>query len=131
MNVPLLFGAYLTWHYGKAPQDIVRIIGNYIWFFYNLFSIGLLLKTLFRPWKRLGEERKKGLDIESWFETLIVNSLMRVVGIGIRLMTIAVGIIFLATTLVGGAVVLVAWMFMPFLVAFCFLFGLGQLTQII
>ena len=60
-----------------------------------MFSIGLLLRTLFSPFKRMEEERKKGsLKFEDWGGAIIINLLMRLIGSLVRSVIIIAGIIF-------------------------------------
>lgn len=113
---------YLAWHYSRALHEMYGVFGNFIWFFYNFFSIPTLLATLFAPFKRMDEGYKKGLNLEAFFETLIVNTLMRLVGMFLRLVLILMGIISLALVCVGYVFVLVAWLFAP-------LFALGLLAS--
>ncbi len=127
MDIPLLFGSYLAWHYAEAPKDIARITGNYVWFFFNMFSVGLLLRTLFAPFKRIQEERRPGFDPGEFFSRIIVNLMTRLVGAVVRTLLIAVGCLLMALTFVAGAAVLVIWLFLPFLIVFLFSFGVWEL----
>lgn len=114
--LPLFIPYYITWHYGKAFSDIFRIFGNLIWAVANFFSIKILLKTLFAPWRRLQEEKKKpGFDLEEWAGNFIVNELMRVVGFLIRIFTIALGLISIIMIVGLELAVLTLWFMMPLL----------------
>ncbi|MCX6739262.1 MAG: hypothetical protein NT098_04420 [Candidatus Parcubacteria bacterium] len=104
---------YITWHYGQAYSDIYHVWTNFIWFFFNFFSIKLLFSTLFSPWKRMGEEYPAGFDIGRAAQTWVVNILMRFVGAGVRLIVIAVGLSFALLAFLLGLVVLVVWTVMP------------------
>jgi hypothetical protein len=106
---------YAVWHYTGAIADILRIWRNYLWFFYHFFSIPVLLKTLFSPWRRLQEEYKGGFDIESFFSTIIVNIMMRFVGALVRLVFIIAGIAILTIVFLAGLAFLVFWMVLPVL----------------
>lgn len=110
----MLFPAYLSWHYSAALLALFNIWRNFVWFTYHFFSIGLLTRTLFSPWRRLGEDYKKGsLDVESWFETLVVNTLMRAVGVLVRLAVIIFGSLALVLITIAILPALVAWLFLP------------------
>ena len=108
-----LIERYITWHYGQAYSDIYHVWTNFIWFFFNFFSIKLLFSTLFSPWKRMGEEYPAGFDIGRAAQTWVVNILMRFVGAGVRLIVIAVGLSFALLAFLLGLVVLVVWTVMP------------------
>ncbi len=104
---------YISWHYGQAYSDIYHVWTNFIWFFFNFFSIKLLFSTLLSPWKRMGEEYPAGFDIGRAAQTWVVNVLMRFVGAGVRLIVIAVGLSFALLAFLLGLVVLIVWTVMP------------------
>ena len=132
MKFPILATKYLVWHYGEALTDWWRIVGNFIWFFFHMFSIGLLLRTLFSPFKRLQEERKKGSwKFENWGGAIIINVLMRLVGFSVRTMFIVVGLIFIFFTAMVGAIAFVFWLILPLIVAFLLVFGFSQLFYLL
>ena len=132
MKAPILATRYLVWHYTEALADWWRIVGNFVWFFFHMFSIGLLTRTLFSPFKRMQEERKKGsLAFEDWGGAIIVNLLMRIIGFLVRLMIILVGIIFILFTILIGATAFLLWLILPALVAFLLVFGFSQLFYLL
>jgi hypothetical protein len=104
---------YFTWHYGRAYADIYHVWMNFIWFFFNFFSINLLISTLFSPWKRMGEEYPAGFDIGRAISTWVVNILMRFVGAGTRLIVISVGLLLASITFLLGLIIFAIWTVMP------------------
>jgi hypothetical protein len=108
-----IFGAYALWHYTKGLKELFGVFGNILWFVRHFFSISLLLKTLFTPWKRMGENYTSGLDIGAFASTLIVNSLMRIVGFASRAVVIFVGVLSYIFVLVMEALVLMLWILAP------------------
>jgi hypothetical protein len=119
---------YVSWHYTQAVHDLVGIVFNFIWFFYEFFSIPLLLKTLFSPFHRLGEKYSQKFDIWSWFQTFTINMIMRMVGFLIRFFLILIGIFFILLTCVLGIVFLVAWLTAPLLLMFAFSYGIKLIS---
>jgi len=119
---------YILWHYTKAWQDIFRIIGNYLWFVGNYFSINLLMQTLFSPWRRLSVAGGKGTS-DTYLGALLVNSFMRLVGFFVRLVTIIVGAIALLFTITLACAFVIAWLFLPIIAFFLFFAGLGQILR--
>ena len=131
MDIPLLFGTYLVWHYSEALGDIFRITGNFVWFFWNMFSVKLLTETLVSPFKRIQEEKTKaGLDFGDIFSRLIINTMMRFVGLIVRLAIIICGLIFIILSLIAGVVVFAVWLVLPVAVVFLFAFGIFKLFSI-
>jgi len=119
---------YIRWHYSQGIVDLIGVVRNFIWFFYTFFSIPLLLKTLFQPFERLGERYSKGFDIGAWAQVFVVNSLMRAVGVLLRLFLIFMGIIFIISTVVIGLLFLVAWILAPLLLFFLVTYGLKLMS---
>lgn len=113
-----LFSSYIAWHYSQALSDLSRNVMNIIWFLYNFFSIPILLQTFFSPFQRLDESYGKGLDLERFASVLIVNTLMRVIGMVARTAFIAAGVVSIVIAAMGGAVIFAAWLAMPLSVIF-------------
>jgi membrane-bound ClpP family serine protease len=90
-------------------------VRNFIWFFFEFFSITLLIKTFFVPFNRLEDNRKKknAIDLEAMAERLVVNVLMRIVGALLRLVLITLGIIFILTTIMTGVCFTILWLLAP------------------
>lgn len=104
---------YLIWHYTSGFKAGLAVARDVNYFIANFFSLPILVKTLFSPWRRLAETYGKGLNPEQWFETLIVNVLMRVVGAIIRLAMIVSGLIILVLVLLVSLLALLAWLLLP------------------
>ncbi len=121
MDLILLIPNYFKWHYGRALRDMFGISKNFIWFFYNYFSIDILSETLFLQWRRIIDNEYRGsLDIEGFFGSLVVNILMRFVGFFIRISVIIVG---WATIFITFFVILLAsliWLVLPAIIIGCF-----------
>ena len=132
MKTSILATRYLIWHYTEALADWWRIVSNFIWFFFHMFSISLLLRTLFSPFKRMREERKKGgLKFEDWGGAIIINLLMRLIGSLVRSVIIIAGIIFIIFIIFIGATAFLLWLILPALVIFLIIFGLSQLFYLL
>lgn len=116
--------AYLKWHYSRALKNLFLIWKDFVWFIWYFFSIGELARTLFAPWRRLNEEYQKGLAVGSWGETLIVNTLMRLVGAIFRLVLIAVGLVLLLLVIVLLLPALALWLALPAVLLSGFIQGL-------
>jgi len=123
MRLFSLFLSYIRWHYLAAPQNIIRLSRTFIWFLWHFFSVGILLRTLFAPWLRLSEERKRGFDIENAASTFLVNTVMRGVGVGIRLIFILIGILAIILTCLLTVVVFLVWIAWPLLIIFSLVLG--------
>lgn len=101
----------------------MTLLKNFVLFVFHFFSISLLLRTWFQKFSRLGEEYKKGFDIESFFSTLIINTLMRIIGFLVRSVLILVGLFCAVFVGVLGFLLLIGWLLFPLLVVVSFISG--------
>ena len=113
MELVLIITGYLRWHYGRAFADILVVWTNFFWFVLHFFSIPLLARTLFSPWKRLHEEYQLGFHPGVFFSSLIVNFIMRIVGAAARFIIIVMGMLILTMVTVVGVVFLLFWTVAP------------------
>ncbi len=124
-----LFVSYFAWHYTRGIADLFRVMGNFLWFLYHLFSIPVLAKTLFSPWRREGEAYKGGFHVEAFFETFVVNTIMRVVGFLVRGSVIIFGLGVLIIALVIAIAVLISWIVLPAAIAMLIISGLRLMIK--
>lgn len=125
-NIPMWYFAliptYFVWHYTIAIADLRRNAKNILWFIFNFFSIEILFGSLFSPWKRLS----KDVDPHSTFFTnLIINTLMRFVGVFVRGGTIIFGLFFIVVALAIFVALFLIWVLLPFLTPALFLYGIS------
>ncbi|MEN9647896.1 MAG: hypothetical protein RLY57_700, partial [Candidatus Parcubacteria bacterium] len=82
---------YLVWHYTVGLHDFFRVMHLLLKAITKIFSLPTMFATFFQPFERLGERYHGG--VSAFFETFIVNTLMRMVGIIVRTCVILLGII--------------------------------------
>jgi hypothetical protein len=104
---------FWKWYYGEAVKNVLAAWRNFVIFALNYFSIPLLLKTLFAPWKRDITRKPRGLDMKKLFDYLAFNLISRGLGFLVRVITILVGIVFLILVVVAGAIFFALWLVMP------------------
>lgn len=128
-TVQLLF-YYVRWHYSKAFVDIWRVYTNILWLVYNFFSIEILAKTIFAPWRRLKEYRREGQSrVKAFFANLLINTLMRLVGFCIRLATITLGLASWLAVAIFGIMIYPFWILAPLILAGLLLFSLASFLK--
>lgn len=108
--------AYAKWHYSRGLRELFGVAHNFLWFVAHFFSFQLLLKTLFAPWKRLGENYSGGFDLAAFASTLVVNTLMRVVGFCTRVVILTIGFFSYLFVLVFSACIFVIWFLAPVII---------------
>jgi hypothetical protein len=109
-----IFLKWFLWHFKIAPVKIIKIIGDYLRFSLDFFSIKLLLKTLFSPWKRVSQNYIPGLaNLDQNIPIFILNTFSRSIAFIIRVVIIIGGII--STTLVFflGVLSFLIWFLFP------------------
>lgn len=124
MDFFLILPHYLVWHYGRAYYDIKSVWKNFLVFIYHFFSIPVLLRTFFSPWQRMHDGYTSQSPI---YETFIFNTIMRVVGMVVRLFVILIGIACLIVFLTLGIIFFITWFLLPIIMFSMFSWGLKQL----
>jgi len=121
---------YLIWHYGRAVVEFSHIYKNIIAFIFNFFSVPILLKSYFAPWRRMGEAYPKDvLNFGELASVLVVNLIMRLVGIVMRTVMIIVGLSVTLLVIVFYPIILSFWLGLPFIVLLLVILGLGLLFK--
>ena len=121
--LPTLASSYLAWHYSIGLVDCLRLLANFLWFIYHFFSVPEVVRTLFSPWRRLGESYRVGFHPERVLEAFIVNTLMRLVGFVIRLVWLMVALVAIIITFLLGLLVMLVFLTAPAVIIASFVIG--------
>lgn len=114
---------FWKWYYGEATKNVLRAWKNYVVFVTNYFSIPLLLRTLFAPWRRDITRKPRGLDFKKLFEYFAFNTISRGLGFLVRIVTIFAGIASLIFTVIFGLIFFLSWVLLPFILAGLLIFA--------
>lgn len=126
MKLAIILPTYLFWHYTKAPSRIISLTVDLVRFNLHLFSISIMLKTLFSPWRKISEDYKmKGLDITELLTSFTVNTIMRIMGAIFRSIVIILSLVFATVIILGGFLFFIYWLLLPVAVIFLLIFGPG------
>lgn len=104
------------WHFFEMPAFLVSVWKNYIFFGLNYFSVPLLAKTLFSPWRRYKWAYPRGFDPVEFFNTLVSNIFSRFLGALCRIVLIIIGCIAQVFILLAGPIVILVWVLIPFII---------------
>ncbi len=115
---------YLTWHFIVMPRAIAAAWKDVLDFGLDYFSLPLLIKTLFSPWRRYSWSYPRGFMPAAFLEALVSNFISRTLGAIVRVGLIVIGVIGEFAFVVGGLVVFLFWIALPFLIAFSFFYGI-------
>lgn len=124
MTLLVLPFSYLSWHYSRAWVGLWAIQRNLIWFIYHFFSLDVLSRTLFAPWRRLGEVYPERFSLSVYLSAFFINSLMRLIGLVARLSVIIFGYLVLFLTCLLGVFSFLVWLFLPFLLLIGFVLAI-------
>lgn len=123
----LLLLRYFKWHYMDATREILKGWGNFLWFDFNYFSVGLLLRTLFSPWRRITWDYGRGFDPGRYLFTFASNLVSRILGAFVRIWLIAAGILGEILFLFLGSMFFLFWLALPGIIIGAFFYGFSLL----
>jgi hypothetical protein len=112
MNFVFAVTEYLSWHYSSAFRDAVLIWRNFFWFVVHFFSIPLLSKTLFHPWRRM-EETYTRTGMNDFFAVMVTNVMSRFLGFLVRLILILIGVYVFISMFILMFVFFAVWLVAP------------------
>ncbi|MBI3337349.1 MAG: hypothetical protein HY005_01845 [Candidatus Staskawiczbacteria bacterium] len=115
---------WFLWQFYEMPKFLFSVWRGYILFILYYFSVPLLLRTLFSPWRRYNWIYPKVFDIKEFFNTFISNIFSRILGALCRIVLIMVGFVAQIFIFITGAAVILLWLLIPFIVAVCIFFFL-------
>lgn len=118
---------YLSWHFLKVPMAILSAWRNILIFNLSYFSVPLLLKTLFVPWRRTAWSYGKGFNARRFLEVFASNLISRILGAIVRSFVIFAGLITELALIALGPLVLLFWFVLPILIVFSFFYGIELL----
>jgi hypothetical protein len=111
-NEDMFLVGILSWWYGDGWRQRFNLIISRLASTSDYFSIGLLLSTLFAPYRQIsagGVKGPVGVQLRAFADRLI----SRFVGLFVRLFMIIFGLVALVFQVVGGAIVLLFWPLIP------------------
>jgi hypothetical protein len=109
----MLVMAFLQWWYGPGWRDAGQSLAAKMRDTYLSFSVPILLKTLFAPWRRIITPAGGALDQR--LRAVVDNTVSRFVGLMVRLMALAAAMVLLLLYAVFGGLLLVLWPAIPLL----------------
>lgn len=110
----------LSWWYGRGLFRRIEIIKVRLISSADFFSIGLLLSTLFAPYKQISAE-EKAEDLPDRFRVFLDKLLSRFIGAFIRTFMIFLGLIVIIAQSLFGLITIILWLFIPISPAICVL----------
>src|SRR4030042_5932211 len=104
-----IFKQYFSWHYGEQARVLLRVWKNFLRFNLNYFSLHLLCKTLFSPWRRYQWSYGRGFELGRYLQVCFSNLMSRLLGAIIRFLLIIIGILVEIFIILVGAAIFIFW----------------------
>lgn len=123
-----IFFQWIEWHFFDVPKNILLAWKNFLKFNMEYFSVPLLIRTLFSPWRRYLWTYPKGFDVWGTIETFSSNLFSRFMGIILRILLIITGLSIEVFILFAGTIIITVWMLLPVLLPVGLLFSLVVLS---
>lgn len=119
----MLFLSFVQWWYGPGWLDNINQTRERLSRFAKNFSVGILLRTLFAPWKQIdaGTSAPGQTAMQKFLDRLI----SRLVGFVVRCLTLLVAFIGLVLVLIFQIALIVLWPLFPLSVPAALLYSLG------
>jgi hypothetical protein len=111
-----IFILWFVWQFYEMPVFLLGVWKNYILFALNYFSLPILLKSLFAPWRKYKWNYPRGFDVGEFLSTLISNTFSRFLGALMRIVLIIVGIFFQIFVIFAGLIIFLLWILVPFII---------------
>lgn len=102
----------VTWWYTLGWRQCLEQVKSRVEATLDFFSIGLLLRTLFAPFRQISAGRVRGsfdVQMRAFFDRLV----SRIIGMVVRLIMIVIGSVTIIINLTCGLIVVGAWAFVP------------------
>jgi hypothetical protein len=104
----------LSWWYGAGLITRISAVQGRIASIMDYFSIDLLLRTIFSPFKQISAGSVSGSVGQKW-RAFVDRFFSRCIGAVVRLLLIIVGTAGIIGTIIVGALLIVVWLFVPVL----------------
>jgi len=109
----MLLVAFVQWWYGPGWRDASARLGVRIHDTFLTFSVPILLRTMFAPWRRI--VTYPGSSMQDRMRAVVDNLVSRCVGFVVRLFALIFALLLISMYAVFGGVLLVIWPIIPLL----------------
>lgn len=111
----MLIVGFLQWWYLRGWTDFIHKILSLLSSLVDSFSISLLLKTLFAPYKQISAYGSGNESIQAQISDFFDKLLSRVIGMILRLIIMAIGIVVILLGVLFGGIAILIWPLLPVL----------------
>lgn len=104
------------WWYGRGWLTAASKLRDRLKATFASFSAGLLLQTLFKPWRQIITGPNPNANLSDKFRAFIDNLMSRFIGFWVRIFTLMASLVIALVTAVVGLVGLVTWPLVPLVI---------------
>lgn len=104
----------ITWWYTAGFALALRSVGRRLMGLFDFFSIDLLLKTMFSPFRQISAGQVDG-PIGVQLQALVDKIMSRMIGAAVRSVVMLAGIVSLVVMVVFSALYVAMWLLLPVL----------------
>ena len=119
-----IIAQYLEWHFIEQTKAVLQAWHNYLYFNLNYFSVPLLVKTFFSPWRRYSYSYGRGFDLKRYIDAWTFNAFSRVMGMILRTFLIVFALIIEFFVFLAGLLLFFFWLFLPIILIIMIIHGL-------
>lgn len=120
--------SYFSWWYYDEPMYLWRSIKIITKKFLSSFSVGILLRTLFDPWKK-DVIYLQNASLDAQLKAFANNIFSRCIGFVMRFFTIIIGLVLTGIIFVVMTVLYLAWLLMPAIILALVILGLRTIQN--
>jgi len=109
----MLVVSLLSWWYGAGWRDQINLVSNRLLGAADRYSIFLLLRSLFAPFRQISAGSVTSGPLDARFRAWMDKLISRCIGAMIRTVLIITGAIMLVLEVIVGIFRLIVWPFLP------------------
>ncbi|AKM81965.1 TPA: hypothetical protein DD449_05400 [Candidatus Berkelbacteria bacterium] len=119
---------YFSWWYYDEPLYLWRSIKIITKKFLSSFSIAVLLRTLFDPWKK-DVVYLENASLDARFKAMVDNLFSRCIGFVVRIFTILIGLALTTIVFVLLTIGFIVWLLMPAIILVLIISGMRTIQN--
>lgn len=123
-----MIGGLLQWWYVGGWRIYVVGLGERLHNSADFFSIGILFKTLFAPFRQISAGTPINNSLDAKFHAFLDRLVSRIIGAIVRIFIIIAGVLVLTMQAVLGVIMAILWPFIPLLPIVCIVLMVAGVT---
>ncbi len=112
----MLVVSFIQWWYGRGFREYLERFVDRLKDAIDFFSIRLLIRNLFAPFRQIAAEERGNLPLNLRFRAWVDLLVSRLVGATVRFALLIAGTIALLFRAITGIILAIAWPLMPLLI---------------